>query len=97
LNEAEREERSLYGAYSVDFGAEAATANVFNAEGTEIEITRVDSVNVAELTLACGNGEPTAQAVGSVVPAGGVAVWSVTRSAEGVEAAIGVRFKRKND
>lgn len=86
--EEAREERSLSGSFSVDFGTEALTATWFNVEGYKVVITAVQSANCASVTI---NG--TADAVGLEVAAESVAVVEITRAAEGVSAAVGVKYK----
>jgi hypothetical protein len=86
--EESREERSLSGSFSVDFGTEALTATWFNVEGYKVVITAVQSANCASVTI---NG--TSDAVGLEIAAESVAVVEITRAAEGVSAAVGVKYK----
>jgi hypothetical protein len=90
--EEAREERSLSGSFSVDFGTEALTATWFNVEGYKVVITAVQSANCASVTI---NG--TSDAVGLEIAAESVAVVEITRAVEGVSAAVGVKYKLVKD
>lgn len=89
--EQQRQEAAAIGRYSIDFGTDAATATVLNMETCRVEITAVQTVNCDTVTL----NEETP--VGKVIPAGSPMVWDIKRQTDGLEAAIGVTYKRIND
>lgn len=97
--EAERADKALYGSFSLDFGTESTQASDFNLAERDISIVSLSCVNVASITVATGDEvlEFTPEMIASPEPftirAGANSLWQITRTAEGEQAAIGVRYK----